>query len=320
MKILIVSPESTAVPLGNSVTAARWEGILRTFDHDVGIRNSWSGEECDLLIALHAHRSADTIQKFRSVHPNRPLIVALTGTDVYRDLPNSSAAKRSLDLAARIIVLQECAVEELDESVREKTNVIYQSAVPPSESCEPPSGEFFDVCVLSHLRTVKDAMRAAYAARLMPPSSRLRLRHAGRALEPHLETEAREEEQTNSRYQWLGEQSHDAAMRLLVSSRLLVVSSSMEGGANVIAEAVVCGIPVVCSNIPGNIGMLGSGYPGYFDLRNTQQLAELLQRAECDESFMARLQEIVTNLQPRFSPEHESESWAKLLGTLGLKA
>jgi putative glycosyltransferase (TIGR04348 family) len=318
VKTLIVSPESTAVPLGNSVTAARWAGILRTFHHDVGIRNRWSGEECDLLIALHAHRSAESIEKFRREHRNRPLIVALTGTDVYRDLGNSPVAKRSLDLATRIIALQECAVAELDESVRGKTSVIYQSAVPPSENDVPRSREFFDVCVLSHLRGVKDPMRAAYAARIMPPSSRVRVRHAGRALEPQLETEAREEEQTNSRYHWLGEQSHDAAMRLLVSSRLLVVSSTMEGGANVIAEAVVCGIPVLCSNIPGNIGMLGNGYPGYFDLRNTQQLAELFQRAECDESFMGALQEVIATLQHRFSPEHEVACWAELLRTLGL--
>jgi putative glycosyltransferase (TIGR04348 family) len=317
VKILIITPESTAVPLGNSVTAARWAGILRSLHHDVRIRNSWSGEECDLLIALHAHRSADTIEKFRSVHPNRPLIVALTGTDVYRDLPKSPAAKRSLDLATRIVALQERAVEELDESARSKTNVIYQSAV-PLEDHEPRSGDFFDVCVLSHLRTVKDPLRAAYASRLLPPSSRLRIRHAGRALEPQLETEAREEERENSRYHWLGEQSHDAAMRLLVSSRLLVVSSTMEGGANVIAEAVVCGIPVLCSNIPGNVGMLGSAYPGYFGLRSTQHLAELLERAERDDSFMATLQEIIAKLQYRFSTEHEVECWRELLGSLGL--
>ena len=316
MKILIVSPESTDAPLGNSVTSARWAEILRTLHHDVVIRNSWSGEECDLLIALNAHRSADSIEKFRSVHRKRPLIVALTGTDVYRDLPNSQAAKRSLALATRIVALQECAVQELDESARAKTNIIYQSAVPP-EASEPRSGDFFDVCVLSHLRTVKDPLCAAYAARLMPPSSRLRIKHAGRALEPQLEAEARGEERTNSRYHWLGEQSHEAAMRLLVSSRLLVVSSTIEGGANVIAEAVVCGIPVLCSNIPGNIGMLGTAYPGYFALRNAQHLAELLERVECDRSFMTTLQELIAGLQYRFSPEHEMACWEQLLGTLG---
>jgi putative glycosyltransferase (TIGR04348 family) len=312
VKILIVTPESTAVPLGNSVTAERWAGILRALHHDVDVRNSWGEEECDLLIALHAHRSADSVDRFRRAHPNRPLIVALTGTDVYRDLPNSPAAQRSLVLATQIVALQETAVQELGESARAKTSVIYQSAVPP-EDREPPSAEFFDVCVMSHLRAVKDPLRAAYAARLMPSTSRVRVRHAGRALEPELEVEAREEERTNPRYHWTGEQSHAAAMRLLASSRLSVVSSAMEGGANAIAEAVVCGIPVLCSNISGNIGMLGAAYPGYFALGNTQHLAELLQRAECDASFMTTLREFIKNLQYRFSPEQELECWKGLL-------
>jgi putative glycosyltransferase (TIGR04348 family) len=315
VKILIVTPESTAVPLGNSVTSERWAGILRTLSHAVDIRNAWNGEECDLLIALHAHRSADSIEKFRCAHPKRPLIVALTGTDVYRDLPNSQAAQRSLALATRIVALQESAVRELDEAAAAKTSVIYQSAVPP-EHREPPAADFFDVCVLSHLRSVKDPLRSAYAARLMPPSSRIRVRHAGRGLEPQLEAEAREEERTNHRYHWLGEQPHAAAMRLLTSSRILVVSSAMEGGANAIAEAVACGIPVLCSDIPGNIGMLGGAYQGYFGLRNTEQLAGFFKLLESDKSFISTLQEFITKIQYRFSPEHEMKCWERLLGTL----
>jgi putative glycosyltransferase (TIGR04348 family) len=315
VKILIVTPESTAVPLGNSVTSERWAGILRKLRHYVDIRNAWSGEECDLLIALHARRSAETIENFRCTHRDRPLIVALTGTDVYRDLPNSPAAQKSLAMATRIVALQEYAVRELDEAAAAKTSVIYQSAVPP-EHRDPPAGDFCDVCVLSHLRTVKDPLRAAYAARLLPPSSRIRIRHAGRALEPELETEAREEEQTNPRYRWLGEQPHAAAMRLLASSRVLVVSSAMEGGANAIAEAVVCGIPVLCSDIPGNIGMLGGAYQGYFGLRNTEHLAGFFKLLESDPSFLATLQGFVTKIQYRFSPEHEMKCWERLLGTV----
>jgi putative glycosyltransferase (TIGR04348 family) len=316
VKILIVTPESTAMPVGNTVTAGRWAAMLRTLGHDVDVRNSWSGEECDLLIALHARRSAESIEEFRHVHTNRPLIVALTGTDLYSDLADSKSAHRSLALATRIVALQEAALRELDGGARTKTSIIYQSAVPPVNR-EELSGEFFDACVLSHLRTVKDPLRAAYAARLLPPASRLRVRHAGRVLEPELEAEALEEQRANRRYYWLGEQSHDAATKLLASSRLLVVSSTMEGGANAIAEAVVCGVPVLCSDIPGNIGMLGTAYPGYFRLQNTQQLAVLLQRAEFDTRFITTLREYVTELQYRFSPEQEMLSWQQLLGTLG---
>lgn len=315
MKILIVTPESAAVPLGNSITANRWAGILRDIDHDVDVRNGWGGEDCDLLIALHALRSAESIMRFRLAHPLRPLIVALTGTDLYRDLSNSSVARQSLGLSTRIVALQECALDELDEALSAKTVIIYQSSV-PSTHRHAPSDQFFDVCVLSHLRILKDPLRAAYAARLLAPASRIRILHAGRVLEPEFETLAREEARVNPRYHRLGEQSHDEAMQLLGSSRLAVISSSMEGGANAIAEAIVHGIPVLCSRIPGNVGMLGADYAGYFALQNTSQLTRLLERAEFDAGYLASLQEFVRKMQDRFRPEREIDCWKHLLETV----
>jgi putative glycosyltransferase (TIGR04348 family) len=311
----MVTPESIAAPLGNSVTALRWAGILRGLRHDVEVLNRYIAEDCDLLIALHACRSAESVDAFLQAHPERPVIVALTGTDLYRDLPNSKAGQRALAAATHIVALQECALRELDDIARAKTTIIYQSAVPPSR-CEPPSAEFFDVCVLSHLRAVKDPLRAAYATRLLPPSSRIRIRHGGRALEPEWETRAREEEHLNSRYQWLGEQSHERAMGILTSSRLLVVSSAMEGGANVIAEAVVCGVPVLCSDIGGNMGMLGMDYPGYFRVHETEQLAALLRRAEIDASFLAVLRKSTRSVETRFRPDEEVASWNRVLARL----
>jgi len=312
VKIVIVTPESISAPLGNSVTAIRWAGILRGLQHDVEVINRYGAEDCDLLIALHACRSAESVEAFLRAHPDRPVIVGLTGTDLYRDLPASKAGQRALAAATHIVALQECALRELDDAARARTTIIYQSAVPP-EHPERPSPEFFDVCVLSHLRDVKDPLRTAYAARLLAPSSRVRIRQGGRALEPGWKTKAREEEELNSRYHWLGEQSHDQAMRLLTSSRLLVVSSAMEGGANVIAEAVVCGVPIICSNIPGNVGMLGEDYPGYFRLRETEQLAALLERAETDGSFFAALRDGTRRVETRFRPDEEVASWHRVL-------
>ena len=120
---------------------------------------------------------------------------------------------------------------------------------------------------MSHLRDVKDPLLAANAARLLPDRSRVRVVHAGRALSSDWEQAAREEERKNPRYEWLGDLPHEEAMYLLSGSRYLVLSSLMEGGASVIAEAVACGIPVLCSKIPGNIGMLGADYWGYFSPR-----------------------------------------------------
>jgi putative glycosyltransferase (TIGR04348 family) len=315
VRVLIVTPESPSLTLGNSITANRWAGILRALGHEVDISGTWNGEDCELLIALHARRSEPSIEQYRRAHPARPVILALTGTDLYRDLRLSDAGHRSLALATRIVGLQEAAKDELDAGAGAKLSIIYQSAIPPCVR-KPLSGDYFDVCVLSHLRAVKDPLRAAWAARLLRSESRVRVTHAGRVLESEWEAKARAEEIANPRYRWVGELSHPAAMELLAASRLLVLSSMMEGGASAIAEAVVCGVPVLCSDIPGNVGMLGSGYPGYFRLSDTEQLAELLTRCEFDREFLAGLHGFIAQLRHRFAPEHELASWARLLADL----
>jgi len=312
VNVLIVTPESPSLPLGNTVTASRWAEILRTLGHHVDVSGEWDQQDCDLLIALHARRSALSIERFRHAHPLRPLVLALTGTDIYGDIRTSQAAQQSVVWATHIVVLQERALDELDDAARAKTHVIYQSASPPVH-WKQPSADHFDVCVLSHLRVVKDPLRAAYAARLVPSESRIRVTHGGRVLEPEWEDKVRGEMAGNPRYRWVGEQSHEAGMQLLAASRVLVQSSTIEGGANAIAEAVVCGVPILCSDIPGNVGMLGRDYPGYFRVGDTAQLADLMSRAEVDPNFYAKLLASIERLQDRFTPERERESWARLL-------
>ena len=193
--------------------------------------------------------------------------------------------------------------------------MVYQSAVPPTHR-QQSLDDVFEVSVLSHLRDVKDPLRAAFAARSLPPQSRIRIVHAGQALGFQWEERARTEERMNARYRWLGERSHDDAMQLLARSRLMILSSTMEGGASAIAESVACRVPVLCSDIPGNVGMLGPNYPGYFRVKDTTQLAALLGRAETDPKFLASLQESLEGIRSRFTPEQERESWACVLEEL----
>ena len=322
VKILIVTPEVSRSTLGNAVSANRWAGILSQLGHHVTTAAEWkewktgADDASDLLIALHARRSHPSVERFRRFHPNRPLIVALTGTDLYNDLPSGNAeAQQSLELATRIVGLQDAAGEGLPETVRPKLSIIYQSAVAPANP-RPLREDCFEVCILSHLRDVKDPLMAPFAARLLPSSSRIRIVHAGRALNSDWEARAREEERVNPRYVWLGDRPHDETMQLLSGSRLLVLSSLMEGGANVIAEAVVCGVPVLCSKVPGNIGMLGRDYLGYFKPRDTLELRECLRRIEDQPGLWDRLHLQVLALQPRFSPEAEREAWRRLLQEL----
>ena len=124
---------------------------------------------------------------------------------------------------------------------------------------------------------------------------------------------AREEMRINQRYEWLGEQSRSRVRRILAKSRLCVLSSRMEGGANVLSEAVVHSIPILASRIDGNVGILGADYPGYFAVGDTKQLAQLLTRAETCAEYLPELGARVNSLAPLFSPPREEQAWADLI-------
>lgn len=315
MKIILVTPAPAQVHTGNRTTADRWAWLLRELGHQVVVQQDWNGESCDLLIALHARRSFPAIQRFREQRPRAPLILALTGTDIYRDLNQSAEASRSLDMATKIVVLQELALEAIPEGSRAKARAIYQSAEGPGASL-PREESCFQVCVLAHLRAVKDPLRAAYAVRDLPASSRIIVKHAGAVLAPEFQEQVQAEQSTNPRYRWLGPLAHSEAMNLLARSHLLVLTSRLEGGANVLSEAIALNVPVISSRIPGSLGILGKDYLGYFPAGDSAALRQLLQRAESDERFYQDLQQRVAALRPLVSTTREREAWAALLAEL----
>src|SRR5215510_14382934 len=106
LKIGIVTPAPPGSRHGNRVTALRWARMLRSLGHRVAITQNYEGESYELLVALHALRSHDAIKRFHCEHPESPLIVALTGTDLYRDLSRSEQAQQTLELSSQLIVLQ----------------------------------------------------------------------------------------------------------------------------------------------------------------------------------------------------------------------
>jgi putative glycosyltransferase (TIGR04348 family) len=312
MRIGIVTPAPPDSRYGNRITALRWAKILRRLCNRVSILQTYDGKPYDLLVALHARRSHSSIVSFRRHNPEAPVIVALTGTDLYHDIRTNHLARKSLQIATRIVLLQPKALEELRPSLRDKTRVIYQSVESKPERRERLSGNF-DVCVIGHLRTVKDPFRAAMAARSLPPSSKVRVLQVGGAMTEAMAVRAREEMRVNQRYEWLGEQPRSRVRRILAKSRLCVLSSRMEGGANVLSEAVVNSVPILASRIDGNVGILGADYPGYFAVGDTKQLAQLLTRAETCSEYLVELEARVNNLAPLFSPLREEQAWSDLI-------
>jgi len=269
---------------------------------------------------------------FRRQNPEDPIIVTLTGTDLYRDIRTNHPAQKSMEIATKIVVLQPKAIEELQPSLRGKTCVIYQSVearqvrtdtsdraarrkASNSKASERFNGSF-DVCVIGHLRAVKDPFRTALAARLLPDSSRIRVLQVGGEMTDTMAAGARKEMRLNQRYQWLGEQPRWRVGRILAKSSLCVLSSRMEGGANVLSEAIVGSVPILASRIDGNVGILGADYPGYFEVGNTKQLARLLTRVETSPEYLAELRERIKNLASLFSPEREQKAWSDLVGEL----
>lgn len=312
MRLLIVTPAPKGSRKGNRITADRWARMLRQLGHRVATADSFRDQPCDVLIALHARKSAASIRRYRAKRPDGQLIVVLTGTDLYHDLPQSRAAQRSIELADRLVVLQARAVDALPRGLQSKARVIVQSAVGP-KSRPAPKNDAFEVCVVGHLRSVKDPFRAALAARRLPPESQIIVSHLGAALGPEMERRARDEMFRNPRYRWLGDLPHSQALRVLARSRLLVNSSKMEGGANAICEALACRVPVLSSRIEGSIGLLGEDYPGYFDVGDTLELAALLSRFETDAAFRERLKSRCRDLAPIVEPKRERAAWRRLL-------
>jgi hypothetical protein len=170
MTIGLITPAPARSRRGNRWTALRWARLLRELGHRVVIEEEYRGRRCDALVALHARKSFPSIERFRREHPDAPLIVALTGTDLYGDIRSDRHAQQSLAMASRLVVLQPLGVEELPAKLRSRARVIIQSAERP-RGIASPRNDVFDVCVNGHLRPVKDPFRAAKAARLLPGSS-----------------------------------------------------------------------------------------------------------------------------------------------------
>jgi putative glycosyltransferase (TIGR04348 family) len=301
--VIIVTPALADANNGNWRTAHRWQQILAPKFRTI-VQADWQIESCDALIALHARRSAAAIKRFREAHPSKALILTLTGTDLYRDLETSEDARQCLRLADRLIVLQEDAIRFVPPEYRRKTHVIYQSAAALTPAIKPR--DRLNAVAVGHLRAEKDPETIFRAMARLSSETDIHMLHIGAPLDKGLAKQAMALAATNENYHWANALAHGLTRAALKRAHVLVHSSVMEGGANVIVEAITAGTPVIASEMSGNIGMLGSAYEGYFPVGDDAALAELLRKCLHDANFLLRLNNASRARAKLFSPKAES--------------
>ncbi|SFB75507.1 putative glycosyltransferase, TIGR04348 family [Polaromonas sp. OV174] len=322
-KIILVSPAMADANNGNWHTARRWANFLSNHC-DIALMRQWpeaignadspssplARRAPQAMLALHARRSAASIQAWAQACPDKALIVVLTGTDLYRDILTDADAQRSLALASHLVLLQDAGLQALPAVWRSKASVIYQSA--PTLKPARKSSQSFRALMVGHLREEKDPLTFMRAAG-HDLVSRIHFEQIGLALAPHFAEAAQATQAGMPRYRWLGGLPRAQTRQRIKRAHVLVNCSLMEGGAQVILEAICSGTPVLASRISGNLGMLGTDYAGYFTPGDDAQLAALLRRCASTPDFLALLQSQCVRRAGLFAPQEEKRLVINLL-------
>ena len=303
--MVLVSPALADANNGNWHTAHRWSQFLSSHC-DIRIVSNWAPGDlpAELMVALHARRSAPSIAAWARAHPDKPLAVVLTGTDLYRDILDDATAQHSLAVASHLVVLQSDGLTALPARWRGKAQVIFQSAAALKPVAKPQ--RVFRALMVGHLRDEKDPL-TFMAAAAQPLPVHVRMDQIGDALDPALGAAACATAVTHPRYRWLGGLPRSATRQHIRRAHVLVSCSRMEGGAHVILEAVLSGTPVLASRVGGNVGMLGHDYAGYFPLGDSDALAALVQRCAEEPAFLAGLQRQCAERAPLFDVQREKQ-------------
>ena len=311
--VCIVTPALADANNGNWQTAKRWASLLQN-DYRVQVTGQWQGEPFDAMLALHARRSAVSIERWAREQPGKPLVVVLTGTDLYRDILDDASAQQSLELADRLVVLHEQGPTAVPPEHRGKTIVSFQST--SQRASQAKSQRHLRALMVGHLREEKSPQTYFEAARLLADRADILLDHIGAPLDAELGAEAQSLQRSHPHYRWLAAQPHEATRRRIQRAHVLVHASRMEGGAHVVMEAIRSGTPVLASRIPGNVGMLGSDYSGYFETGDAHGLAALLVRCRDEPAILEHLETQCAARAHLFEPARERATLIALLTEL----
>jgi putative glycosyltransferase (TIGR04348 family) len=311
--LVIVTPALAAANNGNWQTAHRWARMLQPA-YRVGLTDRWSAGDESLMIALHARRSAPSIQAWRAAHAHRPLMLVLTGTDLYRDIDIDASAQHSLALADALVVLNEMGPQRLPVAARDKAHVILQSCT--ARAPMHKTARHLRALMVGHLRDEKDPRTYWRAVQRLASRPDLHFDHIGDVLDAELGAEASALADAQPRFRWLGGLPHGRVRRHIQAAHVLVHASRMEGGAHVVIEAIRSGTPVLASRIDGNLGLLGRDYEAVFEPGDDSALAALLARARDDPAMLPRLAAQLATRSALFAPSAERAALHQLVGTL----
>lgn len=330
MRVRVHCPIPLDPPRGNAVTARRWLRIFQRLGHEAFLTTppeeadgDPAGPPADVLVALHARRSAAVVEAFAAAHPSARIALVLTGTDLYQDLPGGDeAAAGALARAHRLVLLHHGGAQALPAEHRAKARVVLQSFRPPPGLTPAGDGELerrdgrLAALVPAHLRAVKDPLLPAAALSLLPAETPLDLCYVGEVLEPQLGRALELRAFRDPRIRLLGPRPRHETLSLLAGADLVVLPSRLEGGANALVEACVLGRPILATRIPGVTGLLGRDHEGLFAPGDGEALAALLGRSASDPDFRARLAARSRRQAPLFAPARETRALAALLTDL----
>mgnify|MGYP001473096675 CR=1 FL=1 len=309
LKITIITPAHRGSKSGNRVTGLRWAGLLRQLGHRVSIATQWRDHDTDVLITVHALKSAEAVIRASEQRPDIRIVTLLAGTDIYPNFAPPQTAQAALRRADALIALQPRALEVLPEELRAKARTVVQSAT----ALSAPRPAQFSAIVLAHLRPVKQPLLALSAVEQVPAEVPIQLTLAGAQIDSEYSQEVMAAVAQSSRANWVGPLTRRASKLMLSSSHVCIVPSSAEGGANVVSEAIAAGTPILCSAIPGNTGLLGDDWPGMFAAGDDRGLAKLLTKAASDRAFFDELCLQTRALQPMVAPATERAAWREIL-------
>ena len=303
--IIVGTPYPLDSAKGNVVSATRIAGLLG----GLAIHSPEANlEGAETVIALHARKSFSLIEK-AAAKPGCKLIVLLTGTDLYDDIPaGNQNALKSLALADALVVAQESSIADIPAEYRSKAHVCHKSMTIDLPA-PPPRREEKLITIVGHLREIKNPFVAVLPALELG----FEVVQLGRALEPGFAEKAQDLTQAHSSYSWLGGVSREESLHWLSRSTATINSSLMEGGANSVLEALHCDCPVIASDIPGNRGILGDTHPALFSPDDHATLSSHLRSLGNDSAFRQRILSCQSSRKSLFTPEQETSDWLNLI-------